>query len=236
MKLYKFKGGGEALHTLDIAMNERLYCARYGQLNDPFEGQYQSMIYRNFLIGGALVNTVAIGGGQSPVKVYGALDELDLAADQNQLVCSLTTAWYDVRMWALYGDSSRGVAFEFEVDEHHPGLHQVQYLDELPHVAIGLLSTPTAADVLSRKTKHWEYEKEWRFISASEYVKLPGMLRRVLIGSRAPEALKTALIKLAPWHSDVYTVMLDHAGVQMKLGHELRPSLGRPEAQPAGRA
>lgn len=236
MKLYKFKGGGDALHTLDIAINERLFCAEYKKLNDPFEGQFQSIINRNFLLGNMPLNMAPLGGSPIRETVYGEVDELDSMAGQNRRICSMTTAWSDVRMWALYGDSSRGVAFEFEVDENHPELYQVEYLKELPNIAIGMISNPSAVEVLGRKTDHWDYEKEWRFISASEYVDLPGMLRRVLVGSRAPEALKAALIKLAPWHSDVYAVMLDHAGVHLKLGHQLRPSLARPGAQPAGRA
>jgi len=227
MKLYKFKGGGDALYTLDIAINERLYCAPYGALNDPFEGQFQTMINRNFLTGGMLLKGVPVGMPK-PVTMYAALDQLEVLEDQSSRVCSLTTAWQDVRMWGLYGDSSAGVAFEFEVDEAQPGLHQVQYLDDLPKIPTGLLSNPTTQSVLSRKTRHWEYEKEWRFISGDEYVQLPGALQRILVGSRAKEALKEALCKLAPLHTEVYTVELDHAGVRMKLGQELRPKFRVP--------
>ncbi|WP_439448966.1 DUF2971 domain-containing protein [Stenotrophomonas sp. ATs4] len=224
MKLYKFKGGGDALYTLDIAMNERLYCAKYRDLNDPFEGQFQTLINRNFLLGGLTMGKATFNV-TIPMPVYAAIEEMDVLAEKPSRVCSLTTAWQDVRMWALYGDSSRGVAFEFEVDEAHAGLHRVEYLEALPEIATGLLSDPTVEEILGRKTKHWEYEQEWRFISADEYVKANGMLTRVLIGSRASEALTAALVSLTPPHADVHMVELDHAGVRMRLGRQLRPAM-----------
>ncbi|HDS1142364.1 DUF2971 domain-containing protein [Stenotrophomonas maltophilia] len=229
MKLYKFKGGGDALYTLDIAMNERLYCAKYRDLNDPFEGQFQTLINRNFL-GGMPLNLAPLGGMPVPVTVFSAIEHLDELADKPSRVCSLTTAWEDVRMWALYGDSSRGVAFEFEVDESHPNLHRVEYLDGLPQIGIGLLSNPAIEEVLGRKTKHWEYEKEWRFISADEYVDVKGKLTRVLIGNRAAESLKQALVNLTPAHADVYMIELNHLGLRMELGERLRQRVSEKHA------
>ncbi|HGM4786649.1 TPA: DUF2971 domain-containing protein [Stenotrophomonas maltophilia] len=223
MKLYKFKGGGDALYTLDIAMNERLYCATYRDLNDPFEGQFQTLINRNFL-GGMPLNMAPLGGMPVPVTVFSAIEHLAELADKPSRVCSLTTAWEDVRMWALYGDSSRGVAFEFEVDESHPDLYRVDYLDALPQIAVGMLSNPRVEEVLGRKTKHWEYEKEWRFISSEEYVEMKGKLTRVLIGNRASESLKQALVNLSPSHTDVHMIELNHPGVRMELGERLRQS------------
>ena len=40
MILFKFKSLGTLDHVLDILLNDRLYCAPYSNLNDPFEGQF----------------------------------------------------------------------------------------------------------------------------------------------------------------------------------------------------
>lgn len=225
MLLYKFKGGGDALYALDIAIHERLYCARYSELNDPFEGQFRASMKRGSFFGGASINAATINGAPDPSRVY--LDSLDLLEGDGSRVCSLTAAYYDVRMWALYGDSSRGVAFEFDVPDDHPSLHQVRYLKTLPDASLGLLSPTSAVEVLSSKTDHWEYEQEWRFITneATPYVTLPGKLRRVMIGHRAPMAVQEALLKVSPAYVTVHRVALDPRGVRL----EPEPALPRPD-------
>lgn len=224
MLLYKFKGGGDALYALDIAIHERLYCARYSELNDPFEGQFQAKkLKRGGFLGGMTLNSADINGASGPSFLY--YDSLD-GLEGNTRVCSLTSAYDDVRMWALYGDSSRGVAFEFEVPDDHPDLHRVHYQRTLPHASLGLLNTTNTVDVLTCKTIHWEYEQEWRFITdeSSPYVLLPGALRRVLIGHRAPMAVQEALLKVAPEQTTVHRVTLNPEGINL----EIEPPLCRP--------
>lgn len=102
MLLYKFKGVGDALYTLDIAIHQRLYCAEYGDLNDPFEGQFRYFVKRragdfNMQFGSNFASTSRVH-----------YNDLTTLTGGNR-VCSLTTAWDDVKMWALYGDSFKDV-------------------------------------------------------------------------------------------------------------------------------
>jgi len=221
MLLYKFKGGPDALFALDIAIHERLFCANYDDLNDPFEGQFKT-VYQTRMPGflnGLPLNMGPINGPGPvrPIVQYCTLSELP----GDTRVCSMTSAWDDVRMWALYGDSSRGLAFEFDIDPMHPKLHKVEYVDQLPKLSNGLLNSTTAVDALSYKTYHWRYEAEWRFITGDPYIALPGQLKRVLVGRRAPTAVVEALLKVAPPQATVHMVGLDPEGVRITIGPAL---------------
>lgn len=212
MLLYKFKGSADSLYALDIAIHERLFCSPYEALNDPFEGQFRT------LVSGppSPAFGMQFGGNFGPGRgreVYTNAGLARLTGGKN--VCSLTTAWQDVRMWALYGDSFRGLAFEFEVDDNHPQLRQVQYVDRLPKIDTGLLTSSTFEDALSYKTHHWEYEAEWRFITDQSYVLLEGRLRSILLGTRVPDAVKEAILKIAPPDCTVHQVGLDPEGIRV---------------------
>lgn len=218
MLLYKFKSAQDALYALDIAIHERLYCAAYSDLNDPFEGQFRALV--------APAGFMQFGqgfGAQSARLIYSDLATNSLSGPSR--ACSLSAAWHDVRMWALYADSFRGMAFEFEIDENTPELHQVTYATELPKLNIGLLMPSETIEALTHKTTHWRYESEWRFISARTYIDLPGKLTKILLGSRVSETVREAVLKVAPSQTVVQMVDLDPEGVRMSLGRRLdRPA------------
>lgn len=214
MLLYKFKSAQDSLYALDIAIHERLFCANYTDLNDPFEGQFRAVV--------APAGFMQFGQGfgqQSGRMIYSDLTTSSLSGPSR--VCSLSAAWHDVRMWALYADSFRGMAFEFEIDENEPELHQVTYATELPKLNIGLLMPSETIEALTHKTTHWDYESEWRFISHRTYINLPGKLNRILLGSRVSDTVREAVLKVAPSHCIVQMVGLNPEGVSMSLGHQL---------------
>jgi len=74
-------------------------------------------------------------------------------------------------MWAHYGANHSGLVLGF--DERHPffapipfqgvslGLAQVSYLEERPSVTAQTMWTE---EVLTRKSLHWAYEREWRLL------------------------------------------------------------------------
>lgn len=214
MLLYKFKGAGDALFALDIAIHERLFCSDYERLNDPFEGQFRTFVKRragdfNFQFGSNFGSTQSI--------VYPDLTRLT----GGRKVCSLTTAWTEVRMWALYGDSFKGLAFEFEVEDDHPHLYQVRYVDQLPKIDSRSFEAASTEQVLSHKTFHWSDEAEWRFITQDPYVMLPGKLKRILVGDRVPTPLLEAVLKVAPPATTIHMVRLDREGICMTDGPAL---------------
>lgn len=221
MLLYKFKSAQDALYALDIAIHERMFCAPYHDLNDPFEGQFRTLIADRSK-GFESLFTHGFGPQDTRI-VYTGLDRMPLTGPSR--VCSLSEEWKDVRMWALYADSFRGMAFEFDIEAAEPELHQVSYERELPKLNIGLLMSSETIDALTHKTHHWDYETEWRFISDRKYIELPGRLRSILLGNRVSDAVREAVLKVAPSHTTVRMVDLDPAGIHMALG----PALIRPQ-------
>ncbi|MFG6109837.1 DUF2971 domain-containing protein [Stenotrophomonas nematodicola] len=216
MLLYKFKSAQDVLYALDIAMHEQLFCSDYAALNDPFEGQFRTAS------GGTNLGFTPLtkeGRPSASKIIFSNLASHPLSGPTR--VCSLSDRWRDVRMWALYADSFRGMAFEFDVDPNDPQVHQVAYSREFPKIPTGLLSSPETIDALTRKTRHWKYESEWRFISAETYISLPGRLTRILLGSRISPTVRDALLKVACAHTRIFMVGLDPAGVRMTLEQEL---------------
>lgn len=79
-------------------------------------------------------------------------------------VCCFTTDFTNELMWAHYGDNHRGACLEFDLSECpnlFPYLRKVVYNDDFPEIN----SLDELSDILVKKRKAWEYEKEWRIIS-----------------------------------------------------------------------
>ena len=114
MKLYKFRSFENIEFTLDIIMNERLYCAHHKDLNDPFEGLFSTIEWK----GGGIIRPVVRPivrpivrdlQGNYPQTVFKTLDELP-SLDNDTRVCSLSSSMSDVRMWSLYASGHTGGA------------------------------------------------------------------------------------------------------------------------------
>ena len=137
MKLYKFRSMSNMEYILDILINERLYCAPYEQLNDPFEGMInvlvpnQGPVSRNSYVdyvesfppeGGRRVEPKGVS--PDPVR---RLNIKKLYGDIPSNIVSLCSSIEDVRMWGLYADSFKGIAIELEIDEGESKLNEVTY-------------------------------------------------------------------------------------------------------------
>ena len=184
MKLYKFRGESRLEYLFDIVLNERLYCATYPSLNDPFEGQLLAFnkerlgAYSLFQHGFA--EKVMTDGHAVPA----------ILEDENRIrICSLSAAKNDVRMWSYYADDHKGVAVELELDPEDKSLIEVSYYPDL----LVSMDMPKEMDlegmrpVLSRKTKHWEFESEYRILNGSEYFSVVGCVTKIILGWRASE-------------------------------------------------
>ena len=75
-------------------------------------------------------------------------------------------------LWAHYGDSGKGVAVGYDtsalkkIPTANEILGPVQYQDQLPIVTENLVVRPDneLRDLMLIKSRHWEYEEEWRFV------------------------------------------------------------------------
>jgi len=117
-------------------------------------------------------------------------------SQQFGLIC-FSEDWRNPVIWSHYANKHRGLALGFEIPKNH--LIEVKYRDKrrsFPNLTDTDSSelAPLLLDVLSRKFKHWEYEKELRtFLNLEERDKETGLffknfdenlkLVKVVIGS-----------------------------------------------------
>ena len=220
MLLYKYKGASQLLHLLDIAVHERLFCQTYSQLNDPFEGQFRSITTH------ANIANLGFTGNFNPNPLrharinYHNVDELLVPGGTR--VCSLSETLSDVRMWSLYAESHQGVAIEIDFAGLEDGVRRVEYVHDLPKYGMTLLGGATPEEVLTKKTTHWDYEKEYRIVGEEAHFSIAGRMKRVILGLRASEELELLLNKILQPKVTITRARLDHEGVCVHPGEIVR--------------
>jgi hypothetical protein len=212
MLLYKYKSLSKLDHVLDILLCQRLYCAPYQELNDPFEGQF----YSRFSVPVWFRAGTAVGSPLQKWKEPKSIDDL-MSETKKKNICSLSSSPTDVRLWSLYAEGHTGVAIEMNFKGVESSVHKVKYVDSLPEFGDTLLVGPTPEDILSCKTWHWEYEQEFRIIGKEAYHSVESRITRILVGHRAPHHLLEILTKVVPASIQVKRVTLDHEGANVRV-------------------
>jgi len=139
-------------------------------------------------------------------------------------VCSLTEDYQNLLMWAHYANCHKGICVGIDCDkvvntiyESQDGtkkvlyLQKVRYYDEWPELKYRLV--PEAKDLRTKdeilfestqqllaKSKHWEYEQEWRILSLdvnqiSVQIE-PDAIHSVYLGARLTETHKNEIVEL----------------------------------------
>ncbi len=180
MLLYKYKSLRNIDHTLDILLNQRLYCSPYIELNDPFEGLFSASIRipPNERIKYPFIRL------PDSLKVTKSVDDLPYDSKDRVRICSLSSSPSDILLWSHYADGHKGIAIEFNVSGLEAAIHPVKYVNVLPLYSGTLLGMPTPQELLTYKTKHWEYESEYRVICEERFFDVARRIGRVLLGSR----------------------------------------------------
>jgi len=112
-------------------------------------------------------------------------------------VYSLSKINDNILMWSHYSDGHKGFCLEFNKFTNHDVEHEVKYKKGMP---ILKLSEPKKSieKLLTVKSCHWEYEKEWRIIDVERgpgIYKLPkGLLSGVIFGCQMTEENRKKLI------------------------------------------
>lgn len=218
MKLYKFKSLSNLGHVLDIVLHERLYCALYTELNDPFEGQFISgwRVRREDMMT-PLEELIAQQNG----GVFRSACDLNSVLPQGSKaprICSLSRRCDDVRMWSHYADSHQGVAIEIDFSGIQADAHEVSYSAKLKLYGDHLQAeTPTVINVLTSKTDHWSYETEHRVIQSEPFYSVLGRIRSIICGMRVSPDIVALLRKVAPKNIHVRTTRLDYNGTTVIL-------------------
>lgn len=194
MKLYKYKSLVNFEYVRDIIVSERLFCAAYDKLNDPFEGLFLTTLnysYTYLLKKGLLPPFMAKG----PVKLYKNVEDLPIDLSKTK-ICCLSSDMSDVRLWSYYADGHKGVVFEVDFSGIESQVRKVKYDNKLPTFGSTILTSPFPHEVLSHKTNHWVYEAEYRIIHDGEYFPINNRIKAIYAGFRISDFHYDLLNKL----------------------------------------
>ncbi|WP_108808179.1 DUF2971 domain-containing protein [Aquimarina spinulae] len=148
--LYKYRGLDNFKNFVDIILKNRLYAARYKDLNDPMEGQYY---YRH----GELNQRIK-------EKIRDEKGELR--------ICSLSKVRNNELMWSHYANGQKGVAIGVKITDQNYIAENVQY-NGIIYVRDQDYNHQTARQILCHKLDVWAYEEEKRIFTMNErYVKI----------------------------------------------------------------
>lgn len=198
MILYKYRSLADLGHVLDIVLYQRLHCSTYDKLNDPFEGLFLTIInyyhyYRVALKKGLSTPFMPKG----PVKIFKDIKDLPFDLSRTK-ICSLSSSVDDVRLWSHYADGHKGLVFEIDFSGIESHIYKVTYDDKLPTFGSTILTNPHPYEVLTHKTNHWSYEKEYRIINNSEYFPINKGIKAIYVGFRISDFHYDLLNKVVP--------------------------------------
>lgn len=231
MLLYKYRSLENFEYVLDIIFNERLHCAPYEELNDPFEGIFLS----TYTIGAPPTLGYPYGGINASRPVSPSLGKLlgreisshhnvnEICFDrQKNKICSLSASLNDVRLWSYYADGHKGITFELDLPEDTSSLHPVTYSETLPKFSGTVLGAPYSHEVLSCKTKHWAHEEEYRIISEDSFFPVAGKIKAIYLGGRITDSYRDLLKKVIAGKFPIYRTQINKIKIAVEpIGEEV---------------
>ena len=210
-------------YSLDILLNERLHCAHYEDLNDPFEGLFLHVFQTgglNNLDLGTGINT--LGLGTRTIKSPTSISDLPILGGTR--ICSLSASINDVRLWSHYASGHTGIAIEIDFTNSKDQPYKIEYADKLKEFTYSLMTAPDTIDILKFKSKHWEHEKEYRIITKDEFFSVSGMITGIYLGLRASELLTNMLLRIVPNEIPIYSTKLNNSTIDIELNKTLQPT------------
>ncbi|SFW76654.1 Protein of unknown function [Sinomicrobium oceani] len=146
--LFKYRSLDNFKNFVDIILRNRLYAAKYKDLNDPMEGQYY---YRTGELNRDIRNKL--------LEEKGGLR-----------LCSLSRVNDNQLMWSHYTNGHRGVAIGLKITDTNCMVKPIQY-NGLASIRNQDFNDQTAIEILSHKLEVWNYEEEVRvFIRDRNFV------------------------------------------------------------------
>ncbi|MDR0834326.1 MAG: DUF2971 domain-containing protein [Candidatus Symbiothrix sp.] len=168
--LYKYRSIDNWKFFVDILLNNRLYAAKYKDLNDPMEGGYY---YHS---------------GKLDKKTRDKLRE----GKEKLKICALSATDDNFLMWSHYANGHQGVAIGVEVDKKYD-ICEIEY-DGQTFVERNSCSESSAKEILAHKSKIWNYENEWRVFTEDDFINVN--VREIVIGKRMNDKDKELVKKL----------------------------------------
>ena len=170
-------------NTIRTILNEELWLSHVNNFNDPIDPAIKILNEKNNNIFQYLIDLIAIG------------------------CISLTND--NFLMWSHYADKHEGICIEYDLYDfiNNPIsnviLKKVDYVEKIINDRNAILTDKynnqyRLTDILSVKSKEWEYEKEYRIIkyciNMNNTIKLP--IKKIYFGAKTSKEDKELLIKM----------------------------------------
>lgn len=168
---YKYKTLDNFEFLLDLILRERLYAAKYHELNDPMEGVVK------------INGTIPKDKEQEWDELIGAFRIVCFSRDKNHPL-----------MWSHYTNGARGCVVEFQLMAEQQ-VHRVSYLKK-PIITERHITREKAKEILIHKEKPWKYESESRCLLRENEKFLPIHIKSVTFGSRAEKSKVDMLLHI----------------------------------------
>jgi len=140
-----------------------------------------------------------------------AEDELEKRIKSRGVFCASATA-DNILMWSHYSAEHRGLCIGYEIDYEKlkfADVFEVEYLESDDRDVLepnDLFDAKTAIrKLLTIKSHHWGYEKEWRLVlksplandASGEEHPAPGVIKEIIFGMRMPEEQRLVVAGIA---------------------------------------
>ena len=216
MILYKYRPLNQ--HTVDSIFNNFLYFSKPSSFNDPFDCRFSVLIegkhYEKVECAKELARLEGSTGRERKRTVREYLNDIiNKNIDYDEIyrgiekvndkmsICCLSVIPDDLLMWAHYAGGHKGVCLKYDIeDDSLPDciLKRVIYQDDLVKVNFVKPSDDIQiVSVFTTKSKHWEYEQEYRLISRYGYQIVEhkrGCLKGIIFGCKVDTKEKNELI------------------------------------------
>ena len=170
LKLVKFRplaNETDLCRAINIITTGKFRCAKLWNMNDPMEGVYLTS-------NRDIIPNIFTEKNKYVICSFSSNDENIIGKKpiENPL------------LWGYYANGFKGIAIEIEVDKND--VKEVDYksmtnIDNL--IKNGSSEADIAKEVITKKLKCWELEKEWRFLKESKEDSYKiGKITRVYIG------------------------------------------------------
>ncbi len=184
MLLYKYRSIDNLWLTLDIILNNRVWCAKWDTLNDPLEGRYHAAFDDRF-------NSL-----------------VDKRRDEWR-ICSFSASLDSFLLWSHYASGHKGIAIEVDIPVNAPELSKVNYQPFSPVFTHVSESLEGQRHLFETKTEQWGYEEEFRVLCKDEFYNLPGRVKKVYLGYKIDSEQREILRKVLPSEIDLIQMELD---------------------------
>ncbi len=184
MLLYKYRSIDNLWNSLDIIINQRVWCSEWEALNDPLEGRYHSDFDNRF-------------------------DEIVNAHRDQWRICSLSNSLDNFLLWSHYASGHKGIAIEIDIPEDNFDLSKVHYAPFSPVFTDISESLRDHRNLFEIKTPEWIYEKEYRILSKEKFYTLPNVIKRIYLGHNVQADKKKILRSILPTNIEIIQMKLD---------------------------